>query len=558
MAHESDNDAIPNTEVVEELIEEAANNADENDDSWTEAIMSEIKAHLKNGTWEIVPKEKDANIVSSKMILKEKLGADGKVERKKARLVARGFSQTHGIDYHETYAPVSKLSTIRMLLALAAEKNLKLHQLDVVTAYLNGELDEKVYMKKPDNLEKYLAAILIEESENPEGTTFKNAKKALESLRSGKTEKVCLLKKALYGLKQAGRQWYTKLDTKLRELQFESTSADPCLYTRATGGDDTVIVAVYVDDIIIAYKEEATLQKTKQMLINCFDMRDIGPLTFCLGINFEIKDGCITMSQQRFIKKLLEKFKMEDAKPVKTPAEVGLKLEKATNVQKDLPYQSVIGSLMYLAVATRPDIMYSVSHLSQFNTCYNDTHWKAAKRVLRYLKGTSDLCLRFKKTEEPLVGYADADWASCTIDRRSYTGHCFIYGGAFVSWESRKQRTVALSTCEAELMAITEAVKESVHLLRLMEGMKVPQDALRVYNDNQAAQNALKNPIVSSKTKHISIKENFVKEMLRNGSLELAYKRTEDMVADMFTKALPEPKLRALRTSAGLVKGSVG
>lgn len=245
---------------------------------------------------------------------------------------------------------------------------------------------------------------------------------------------------------------------------------------------------------------------------------------------------------------------MDDAKPVKTPVEVGLKLEKAAKVREELPYQSLIGSL---AVATRPDIMFSVSYLSQFNACYNDTHWKAAKRVLRYLKGTTDLRLIFKRTGKPLTGYADADWASCTIDRRSYTGYCFIYGGAVVSWESRKQRTVALSTCEAELMAITEAMKESIHLLKLIKGMNVSQDTLKLYNDNQAAQSALKNPIISSKTKHINIKENFVKEMLQDGPLELAYKRTEEMIADMFTKALPEPKMRALRSSAGLVRGSV-
>lgn len=326
----------------------------------------------------------------------------------------------------------------------------------------------------------------------------------------------------------------------------------------STGGEE-ILVAIFVDDIIVAYSSERVLKTTKEILIQAFEIRDMGPLKFCLGIDFNQKNGVISMGQKGYIQKLLKRFDMENCKQISTPMEIRPKLIKAENKEEsNVPYQNLIGALMYLAVATRPDIMYSVSYLSQFNTCYDNTHWKAAKRILRYLKGTDDFQLTYRKTGRPMKGYADADWASCTIDRRSYTGYCFHFGGALVSWEARKQRTVALSTCEAELMAITEAFKESTHLSKLINDLKLQNGVLEIYNDNQAAQSSLKNPVVSSKTKHIDIKESYVKEALERGSVKLSYMRTEEMIADMMTKALPEPALKKLRTSAGLVRGSIG
>lgn len=520
------------------------------DEDWDEAIQNEIIAHIQNGTWEIVQKGKEVNIIGNKMILKEKFNSDGTLERKKARLVARGFAQRPNIDFFETFAPVTKLSSIRLLLGIAAEENLKLTQLDVSTAFLNGNLEEKVFMEVPKNLEKYLQNIISKKKGNKE--ILKKCKKMLKDLKINSTDKVCLLKKALYGLKQAGRQWFKKLDIELKSIGFKSSYADPCIYILQKG-EEKVIIAVYVDDLIFASNSAELEKGIKEKLMKIFQMRDIGNLKYCLGIEFSQTKEHITANQSKYIEDLLKKFNMENCKTVATPLEPGLKLEKAKEDDKiDVPYQSLIGSLMYLSVATRPDITFTVSYLSQFNNCYNKDHWQAAKRVLRYLQGTKDFKLTFKKSEDPIIGYTDADWASCILDRRSYTGYCFTYAGAAISWESRKQKSVALSTAEAEYMALTEAAKEALHLKTLANDMGISQQKILIYNDNQAAKSLVENPIIGSKSKHISIKEHFIREVAKRKEIEVGYKRTEDMLADVLTKAVGGKRLADLRCGFGL------
>uniref|UniRef100_A0A0A9Z310 Retrovirus-related Pol polyprotein from transposon TNT 1-94 n=1 Tax=Lygus hesperus TaxID=30085 RepID=A0A0A9Z310_LYGHE len=348
-----------------------------NPEIWEEAIKAEIRAHVKNGTWEITKLPPDRNAVGYRMILKEKLNPDGTLERRKARLVAQGFSQRPGLDYSETYSPVVKMKSLRLLIGIAAEQNLKLNQLDVTTAYLNGTLDEEIYMKKPQGLEKYLQQILKEESKNADKTIYQKTKRMLRDLHEGnQTEKVCALKKSLYGLKQAGRQWYKKLDARLKEIGFISSCSEPCLYIRGEG-EDKILLAVYVDDLIIASSNEKETEKLKKDITEVFEMRDIGELKYCLGIEFCRRGkNVIAMSQEKYVDKLLEKFKLENAKTAKTPMEANLQLTKPSEGNSPaVPYQNLIGSLMYLATATRPDIMYSVSYLSQFNSCYRNEHW---------------------------------------------------------------------------------------------------------------------------------------------------------------------------------------
>jgi hypothetical protein len=274
-------------------------------------------------------------------------------------------------------------------------------------------------------------------------------------------------------------------------------------------------------------------------------------------MEFKQTNKAITINQHKYIDDLLRKFNMQNCKSVATPLEVGIKLEKndpleTKNLPLNLPYQNLIGSLMYLSVATRPDISFAVSYLSQFNNCYDNQHWVAAKRILRYLQGTKHVQLNYKKTGEPIHGYADADWGSSSIDRRSYTGYCFMFAGGTISWESRKQRTVALSTAEAEYMSLTEATKEPIHLKNLANDMNVFHDTILIFNDNQAAQRLVANQIVSSKSKHISIKEHFIRDAARQGQVEIAYKRTEEMYADVLTKALNKNRHMFLCSSIGL------
>lgn len=524
----------------------------ENTDVWEEAVENEIRAHLKNETWVLVDKTENKKPIGCKIILKEKYKSDGTLERRKARLVAKGFTQKYGIDFSETYAPVAKLSSIRLLLAVAAEQNLILNQLDVTTAFLNGEIEEEVYMEIPENLRKHLQNIVVKESSKEDKEIFDKASKMLEDLRKPKNEKVCLLNKAIYGLKQAGRQWFKKLDFKLKEIGFKASNSDPCIYISSKGGEKC-IVGVYVDDLVVASSSTTVFRNLKEELLNSFDMRDLGKLNYCLGMNFEQNNGIVSVNQTTYIENLLNKFGMQGCKKAETPMEVGLKLPKADSKdQVDKPYQNLIGSLMYLAVATRPDISYAVSFLSQFNTCFNDRHWVAAKRVLRYLSGTKNLGLVFKKTGENIIGYADADWGSCSIDRRSYTGYCFILAGASVSWESRKQRTVALSTAEAEYMSITEASKEAIHMKNLANDIDFKQEKILILNDNQAALHLIKNPVISSKSKHIAIKEHFIRDVIQRGEVEVQYRHSEKMFADVLTKAVHKSRHEYLTKSLGL------
>ncbi|BES92275.1 Hydra magnipapillata [Nesidiocoris tenuis] len=434
--------------VVEISVKQALSSAQSGE--WRAAIRKEFNSLLQNGTWVMEKRPKDKNVVGCRLILCNKFKANGELDRRKARLVARGFTQEYGVDYNETYAPVSRLSSLRMIMALAVQHDMEIIQMDVETAYLNGELEETIFMEAPECLEEILNDIVKEEK----GKIKDSAEKMLKDLQTGKT--VCRLKKSLYGLKQSGRQWYKKLDEKLKQLGMETTSADPCVY---------------------------------------------------------------------ILDKEMKKF----------------------------PYQSLIGSLMYLASGTRPDIAFSVNYLSQFNTKYDEATWKAAKHVLRYLKGTEDLKLVFKNDGKPLTGYVDSDWGNCPNDRRSYSGCLFNMSGSAISWMARKQRTVALSSTEAEYLGLSEAAKEAVYLKNFLTSVGFPpRDRIRIYNDNQGALQLVKNPTYHARTKHIDVRQQFIRQVTEEGVIEVEYLCTQEMPADYLTKPLPKRKHEDCLKKSGL------
>lgn len=523
----------------------------EDDEYWHDAIKAEIRAHVKNGTWKIGKKNSDMKEVDYKMVLKNKIGPDNSIT-KKARLVARGFTQRPGVDYNETYAPVAKLSSIRSVVGIAMEEGLKLNQMDVTTAYLNGELEEKIVMKYPDYLEEYLTEIMVDESKQENLTLYNKTKTMLNDIKNNRKGKVCHLIKALYGLKQAGRQWYKKLDTELKNIGFKASEADPCLYLLEKRGVKVIIV-IYVDDLLVAYSCPRKLQEIKDLLNTKFELKDLGTPKRLIGIDVIYMRDAIKLNQEKFIEDTLKKFKMEDCKSTSTPIEPGLKLEKeGRDERNDLPYKNLIGTLMYLAVATRPDIMFAISYLSQFNDCYGEEHFKCAKRVLRYLKGTKSVGLIFRKTGEDLHGMADADWGACKLDRKSFSGCCYKYAGTAISWISKKQKTVALSTAEAEYIALTEAAKEAIHLKKLFKDLGVNYESIVISNDNQAALKLSQNTMVTPKSKHIDLKMHFIRNCIMDGVIQVKYLRTEDMEADILTKALAGPRLLKLRSGLGV------
>ena len=290
------------------------------------------------------------------------------MDRYKSRLVARGFTQREGIDYEETFAPVAKFTSIRALLAFAAERDLDLQQMDVKTAFLNGELEEEVYMRQPEGFAE-----------------------------GGKEHLVCKLRKSLYGLKQSPRAWNTVIDKFFKENDFIQSEADHCIYSKSYG-TSIVIIALYVDDLIIASNDENQMSCIKASLGQRFEMKDLGPLQYCLGIQItrDRKNRTLCMSQEKYIADMLERFHMAECKEVATPLDPSVKLtkemepktEKEILEMKTVPYRSAVGSLMYAMVATRPDIAAAVGVVSRHLNNPGQAHWTAVKRKFRYLKGT--------------------------------------------------------------------------------------------------------------------------------------------------------------------------
>lgn len=279
----------------------------------------------------------------------------------------------------------------------------------------------------------------------------------------------------------------------MKQLGLKPLNSNPCIYVYKEG-EDIVLVAIYVDDLMVASNNPRKLRQLKTELSKSFEMKDLGLLNFCLGIEFkqDTESGEISMTQSKYVREILNPFDMENCKAVTTPLNPSEKLSKDMcpetedenrEVEK-LPYQNLIGSLMYLAVSTRPDIAHAVSVLSQYNSNFGHQHWIAAKRILRYLKGTEKLGLVFKKSGRELVGYAGADWGANVDDRRFYTGYVFNFGSAAVSWESRKQRTIAMSSTETKYMALSESAKEAIHLKRFLTEILGQQQATVIYNDN--------------------------------------------------------------------------
>lgn len=290
-----------------------------------------------------------------------------------------------------------------------------------------------------------------------------------------------------------------------------------------------------------------------------FKMKDLKSVKKCLGMRIRENDNVITVDQEEYIDKLLKTFNMTDCRTISTPMEMKQKLtipsDDEVKIARDKPYQKLIGCLMYLAVGTRPDICYSVSYLSQFNTKYGEAHWNAAKRVLRYLKTTKNYCLTFKKGEDiSLRGYVDADWGGDIQDRKSYTGYVFTIGGSIVSWEARKQRCVALSSTEAEYIALSEASKEAIHLRRLLVEFVPQTGPVLLLNDNQGAQKLVVSPVFHRRTKHIDIRYHFVRNAFEENLIKVEYLSTQEMVADIMTKELGSEKHRRCVERLGLKK----
>lgn len=496
---------------------------------WEEAMNEEMHALVKNETWDLVPKPKDVKPVSCKWVYKLKKKADGSIDRYKARLVARGFSQVYGEDYEETFSPVAKMTSVRVVISLAASLGWKLCQLDVKNAFLYGEIDKEIYMEQP-----------------------------LGYISPTHPDYVCKLKKALYGLKQAPRAWYGKIAEYLQFCGYLASDSDSSLFVKKQGTLH-MIVLLYVDDMIITGNNEQEVAKLRAELSIRFEMKDLGELSHFLGLEVKyVKDG-IFLSQESYARKLVDRFGINTSKHCSTPLEPNIKIRRDEGklLPDPRPYRALVGSLIYLTI-TRPDISFSVGLVSRYMQEPRKPQLETAKRILKYVNSTYDMGLLYKKGADfSLLGFTDADLGGDLDDRRSTSGYVFSCGSACVSWCSKKQDSVSLSTTEAEYKASTLAAQECTWLRRLVGDVFSPiHKPTKLLGDNQSAIKLATNPVCHARTKHIEIAHHFIREKVLDGTIEALEVRSNDNVADIFTKSLSKGPFEDLRGELGLVSKS--
>eukprot|EP00253_Pinus_taeda_P027535 PITA_27535 len=428
-------------------------------------MNEEYHSLLANDTWDLVPLPKGRKLVRCKWVYRTKYGPDGKVDKHKARLVAKGFSQVEGIDYNETFSPVAKMNSIRLVLSLAASLKWEVHQMDVKSAFLHGDLHEEIYMEQPIGFIQTDSSL------------------------------VCRLKKSLYGLKQAPRAWYAKMDSFLLESGFSRCYSDNTVYTKKVG-NSLIILVLYVDDLILT-----------------------------------------------------------DCKPAPSPFQSRVKLSvSCTSPEVDATlYRQLVGKLLYLT-HTRPDLFFAVGLVARFLQNPRESHWKAAKRILRYVRGTIQFGIHYSAKATPLlVGFTDSDWAGDPDDRKSTAGYVFTLGSGPITWACKKQAAISLSSAEAEYRGAVEASKEALWLRQILLELGFEQQhPTTLWCDNQSAIQLCKDPVQHQRSKHIELHMHFIRKLIHDHVLEVQYCSTDDQVAYIFTKALTEAKFTKLRYMLGV------
>ncbi|KAL2936002.1 Retrovirus-related Pol polyprotein from transposon RE1 [Bienertia sinuspersici] len=482
------------------------------DPNWKVAMQEEYDALIENGTWELVPRPSNANIIRSLWIFRHKMKSDGSFERYKARLVGDGKTQREGIDCDETFSPVVKPATIRTVLSIALSKSWSIHQLDVKNAFLHGHLNETVYMYQP-----------------------------LGFRDPARPNHVCLLRKSLYGLKQAPRAWYQRFATFVKSFGFVNSKSDTSLFIYHHG-KATAYLLLYVDDIVITASSESLRQQIISRLSSEFAMKDLGELSYFLGISVSRTNDGLFLSQQTYAKEIIDRAGMSHCKPSPTPVDSQGKLSSLNSAPFADPslYRRLCGALQYLTF-TRPDISYAVQQVCLFMHAPTDAHMAALKRIIRYLQGTSGSGLHlYKSSLSSLVSYTDADWGGCPDTRRSTSGYCVFLGDNLISWSSKRQPTLSKSSAEAEYRGVANVVSESCWIRNLLLELHCPMSkATFVYCDNVSAIYLSSNPVHHQRTKHIEMDIHFVREKVQKGEVRVFHVPSRYQIADIFTKSLP-------------------
>ncbi|KAD1540679.1 hypothetical protein E3N88_42653 [Mikania micrantha] len=494
---------------------------------WMAAMKSEMHSIKKNNTWELVEAPKGVKPIGVKWVFKTKLNEKGEVDKYKARLVVKGYAQRKGIDYNELYAPVARWDTVRSIVAVAAQRGWDIFQLDVKSAFLNGELKETVFVEQPPGF-----------------------------VQKGEENKVCKLKKALYGLKQAPRAWFKRIEGYFVREGFKKSHYDHTLFIKKQN-KGVVIVSLYVDDLIYTGNKRELCESFKLSMMSEFEMSNLGRMKYFLGVEVEQTKEGIKMHQKKYAKEVLERFNMWEGNGVKNPIVPGMVVTKTGDKNKvdESFFKSLVGSLMYLTV-TRPDLMYAVCFISRFMADPREEHMQVSKRILRYVKATHDFGLVYERNMgSRLQVYTDSDYARDFEDRKSTSGYVCILSGAAISWSSRKQDIVTLSSTEAEYVAATSCACHSVWLKGLLEEIGgEPLGAIVIQCDNNSAIKLSKNPVLHRRTKHIEVRFHYLRELVNEEKIQLVFCSTNDQVADVLTKPVKLEVFEKMRRLLGVCR----
>lgn len=482
-------------------FEEAVSNTE-----WKQAIQKELQALKKLDTWEEKELPTGKKAIDTKWIFKQK--EEG---TKKARLVVRGFQQKKEDIFDSNYAPVARHSTVRMFISKALQEDLKINQLDIPTAFLNGKLKSEIYIKVPQGLK----------------------------VKNSNSKTVLKLKRALYGLTESPKCWNETIDDFAKNNGFQRSEYDYCMYYK-----NDCWMLIYVDDILIIGNGDDIIKELKQK----FNAKNLGKMERFLGMEIQRNEDTIIIKQTNMIEKILQKFNMSDCKGMKTPMEINYNIQIYDDEEiLDVPYRELIGSLIYLTVTSRPDLTFAVSYLSRYLDKPTEQLWKASKRVIRYLKETKYKGLVFRRTtDNNLYGFSDADWAGDRNDRKSVSGGIILHGVNPIAWFSKKQSCVALSTAESEYIAAAATAQELVNLKGLSQHLKFKNDAILLV-DNIGAISMSKSYENSKRTKHIDIRAHFLKDIVEKGIIAIEYINSNDNLADIMTKSLCKDKFLKFR-----------
>lgn len=513
---------------------------------WHDSMEEEFNNLMKHNVFTLIPKSQvphDRKVLKGRWVYRLKHNEDGSIKRFKSRYVLKGYEQVPGRDFNDTWAPVCRHESVRILFSLAVSRNLQIGQFDIVGAFLNGELDEELYMTQVEGFES---------QKHP--------------------DHVAKLNRALYGIKQGPACWNKTFTQHLRSLGFHQSQHDPCVFIGGGAYREHLYLCIYVDDALIFSSSTERIKQIMAQVEQRFEMK-IEPATNFIGFsifrdvdygevnNDKVNSGkviSITLSQHSYVRDVLQQFNMEDAISTNVPFQPGIDFysdEEITN----FPYRQAIGSLLYLSCLTRPDIAFHVSFLSRFLDKPKKVHVNAVKYILRYLKSTANLGIQFthQNDRDLITGYSDADWATDNLDRKSVSGYVFMCNGGPISWRSQRQPIVSLSSTESEYIALSCAAQEAIWLGSFLEEFSIETRPIPIMVDNSSSIKLAENPMFHKRSKHIDLRFHFTRELVKKKVISVEKISTKEQLADPLTKPLQRQDLERHRKNLGLVPANL-